>query len=343
MSLSRSISFAALSMVAFLSWQSLASADPVEDFYRDKTLTLTTYSSGGGNDVLARLIANYMRKYIPGNPVIVVKGIIGAAGLTEANFLYNTAARDGTVFGTVNRGTAFASLFGANGAQFDALKFNWIGNATRDVQLGVSWRTSPIKSIEDATKNELIVGATAIDGETAQVPLLLNATTGTKFKVVTGYSGGGEILLAMERGEVSGRISWTLESLLATKPKWLADGTVNVLFQSGSTRNPHLPNVPLALDYAKGPAERRVLELLFTKLDLARPYVLPPGVPRERVAAMRNAFTATMKDPEFVAAATKLQIEISAMDGEQTRAIVETALASPPEVIQRIREILGGN
>jgi tripartite-type tricarboxylate transporter receptor subunit TctC len=321
---------------------SRASADPIEDFYRGKTLTLLTYSSGGGNDVLARLIANYMRKYIPGNPVIVVKGMIGAAGIQEANFLYSNAPRDGTVFGTVNRGTAFTPLFGAANVQFDPLKFNWIGNATRDVQLGVSWKTSPVKTFQDAVKTELIVGATASDGETAQVPLILNATTGTKFKIVTGYRGGSEILLAMERGEINGRISWTYESLAATKPDWLANGNINVLFQSGTSPSPHLPNVPLALDFAKGPTERRILELLFTKLDLARPYTLPPGVPEERVAAMAKAFMSTMLDPEFIAEAAKLQIEISPVDGDQTRAIVERAVMSPPEVITRIREILGG-
>jgi tripartite-type tricarboxylate transporter receptor subunit TctC len=226
--------------------------------------------------------------------------------------------------------------------QFDPLKFNWLGNATRDVQLGVSWKTSPVKTFQDAVKTELIVGATALDGETAQVPLILNATTGTKFKIVTGYRGGNEILLAMEREEINGRISWTYESLAATKPDWLTNGNINVLFQSGTSPSPHLPNVPLALDFAKGPTERRILELLFTKLDLARPYTLPPGVPEERVAAMAKAFMSTMLDPEFIADAAKLQIEISPVDGNQTRAIVERAVMSPPEVITRIREILGG-
>jgi tripartite-type tricarboxylate transporter receptor subunit TctC len=233
-------------------------------------------------------------------------------------------------------------LFGAANVQFDPLKFNWLGNATRDVQLGVSWKTSPVKTFQDAVKTELIVGATALDGETAQVPLILNATTGTKFKIVTGYRGGNEILLAMERGEIDARISWTYESLAATKLDWLTNGNINVLFQSGTSPSPHLPNVPLALDFAKGPTERRILELLFTKLDLARPYTLPPGVPEERVAAMEKAFMSTMLDPEFVADAAKLQIEISAVDGDQTRAIVERAVSSPPEVITRIREILGG-
>lgn len=316
-------------------------ADPIEEFYRGKSLTLLTYSSGGGNDVLARLIAKHMQRHIPGNPVIVVKAMLGASGVIEANYLYNAAPRDGTVFGTVNRGTAFVRLFGGAGAQFDALKFNWLGNATRDTQLGVSMNPSAIKTIADATKQELLVGATAPDGETAQVPRILNSTTRTKFKVITGYNGGNDILLAMERGEVAGRISWTYESLVATKPDWLKDGTVNILFQSGSKAHPKLPNVPLALNYARGPLERQILELLFTKLDLARPYVLPPEVPSDRVAAMQAAFMATMRDPEFVNAVAMAQLELSPIDGNETRLIVERALNSPPEVIAKIRDMLG--
>jgi tripartite-type tricarboxylate transporter receptor subunit TctC len=320
-----------------------AHAETVAEFYRGKAVTLVDYSSGGGNDVLAHLIAAHIKKFIPGNPTVIVKSIIGAAGVQEANYLYSTAPKDGTVFGTLNRGIAFAKLFGATAAQFDPLRFNWIGNTTRDVLLGASWQTSPVKTIADARKTELIVGATAPDGETAQVPMALNATTGTKFKVVYGYSGGSEILIAMERGEIGGRLSWTYESLVSTNPDWLRDGKINILFQSGKTADPRLPTVPLALDYAKGPMERRVLELIFSKLEMSRPYTLPPDVPADRVAALGDAFMATMADPEFRAAAAKAQIDLSPIDGKEVRAIVEQAVSSPPEIIQRVRQILGSH
>jgi tripartite-type tricarboxylate transporter receptor subunit TctC len=320
-----------------------ARAETLEEFYRGKTLTLLDYSSGGGNDVLAHLVASFIRKYIPGHPTVIVKSMVGGAGLQEANYLYNSAPRDGTVFGTVNRGTAFQPLFAGAGAQFDPVKFNWIGNTTRDLLLGVSWGASPIKTIADATQAELIVGATTADGETAQVPLALNAMTGTRFKIVTGYSGGNEILIAMERGEIGGRLSWTYESMAATNAEWLRGGKVNILFQSGTAPDPRLARVPLALDYAKGPTERRMLELLFSKLEMARPYTLPPDVPPDRVAMMKAAFMSTMGDPEFLAAAARSQIEISPIDGDQTRAIVERAVASPPALIARIREILNAH
>lgn len=320
-----------------------ARAETVAEFYRGKSVTLVDYSSGGGNDVLAHLIAAHIKKFIPGNPAVVVKSIIGAAGVQEANYLYGTAPKDGTVFGTLNRGIAFAKLFGATAAQFDPLRFNWIGNTTRDVLLGASWHNSPVKSIADARDTELIVGATAPDGETAQVPMALNATTGTKFKIVYGYSGGNEILIAMERGEIGGRLSWTYESLVATNPDWLRDGKVNLLFQSGKTPDPRLPTVPLALDYAKGPLERQILELIFSKLEMSRPYTLPPDVPADRVAALRQAFTATMADAEFRAAAARAQIDLSPIGGDEVRAIVEHAVNSPPEIIARVREILAGH
>jgi tripartite-type tricarboxylate transporter receptor subunit TctC len=320
----------------------LAGAETVAEFYRGKTITLVDYSSGGGNDVLAHLVAAHIRKFIPGNPTVIVKSIVGAAGLQEANYLYGAAPKDGTVFGTLNRGIAFARLFGATSAQFDPLKFNWIGNTTKDVLLGASWRDSPVKTIADARDSELIVGATAPDGETAQVPMALNATTGTKFKIVYGYSGGNEILIAMERGEIGGRLSWTYESIVATNPDWLREGKVNLLFQSGAARDPRLPQVPLALDYVKGPLERQILELIFSKLEMSRPYTLPPDVPADRVAALRQAFMATMADEEFRAAAAKSQIDISPIDGDQVRAIVAHAVNSPNEVIARVREIVAG-
>jgi tripartite-type tricarboxylate transporter receptor subunit TctC len=320
-----------------------ASAATVADFYRGQTVTLLDFSSGGGSDVLAHIMTSYLQKYIPGHPIVVVKSMIGAAGLLEANYMYNSAPRDGTVFGMLNRGTAFAAQFGAPHVQFDPLKFNWIGNATHDVLLGVSWGTSPVKSIADAIRTPLIIGATAPDGETAQVPLIVNATTGTKFKIVNGYAGGSDINMAMERGEVGGRVSLTYSDLSTTKPDWLRDKKINILFQSGLKRDPRLPNVPLAIDYAKGPLERRILELLFSKLEMSRPYALPPDVPPERTAALRQAFSQTMADKAFLAACAASGLEISWIDGDDTRAIVERAVKSPPEVTTRIREILGGS
>ena len=321
-----------------------AAAQSVESFYRGKTVTIDVFTgTGGGNDIVARLIAQSMGRHIPGNPSMVVKNLLGGGGIVLTNHLYNAAPKDGTELGTINRPNAFDPLFGLPNTHFDPLKFNWIGSEGKEALLGVSWKTSPVKTLVDATKQELTVGADAPGADLSRMPLALNAAVGTKFKVIIGYPSGNEILLAMERGEVGGRVGLGYDSLMSTRPDWIRNHDINLLVHMGVKHDPRIPDVPLAIDYAKTPLDKAVLELVFSPLEMSRPYLLPPGVPPERVAAIRAAFKATMSDPEFVAAAGKAQMTIEPIYDEEILGIIKRAYAQPPEVIERAKAIYAAN
>jgi len=321
-----------------------AAAQSVESFYRGKTVTVDVFTGpGGGTDIVARLIAQNMGRHIPGNPAMVVKGVLGGGGIVLTNHLYNNAPKDGTELGTINRPNAFDPLFGLPNTHFDPLKFNWIGSEGKETLLGISWQASPVKTLLDATKQELTVGADAPGADLSRMPLALNAAVGTKFKVIIGYPSGNEILLAMERGEVGGRIGIGYDSLMSTRPDWVKTHQVNLLVQMGVTRDSRIPDVPLAIEHAKTPLDKAVLELVFSPLEMSRPYLLPPGVPPERAAAIRAAFMATMTDPEFVAASGKAQMSIEPISGDEILGIIKRAYAQPREVIERAKAIYAAN
>ena len=321
-----------------------AAAQSVESFYRGKTVTVDVFTGpGGGTDIVARLIAQNMGRHIPGNPAMVVKGVLGGGGIVLTNHLYNNAPKDGTELGTINRPNAFDPLFGLPNTHFDPLKFDWIGSEGKETLLGISWQTSPVKTLLDATKQELTVGADAPGADLSRMPLALNAAVGTRFKVIIGYPSGNEILLAMERGEVGGRIGIGYDSLMSTRPDWVKTHQVNLLVQMGVTRDSRIPDVPLAIEHAKTPLDKAVLELVFSPLEMSRPYLLPPGVPPERAAAIRAAFMATMTDPEFVAASGKAQMSIEPISGDEILGIIKRAYAQPREVIERAKAIYAAN
>ena len=320
------------------------SAQSVESFYKGKSITLIVFTGpGGGNDIVARLLAAHMPRHIPGNPSIVVKSMLGGGGIVATNHLYNSAPKDGTEFGTINRPNAFDPLFGLPNTQFDPLKFNWIGSEGKEALLGVSWGTSPVKTLMDATKEELTVGADAPGADLSRMPLALNAAVGTKFKVIIGYASGNDILLAMERGEVGGRIGLGYDSLVSTRPNWLKDHSINILVHMGIKHDPRIPDVPLAVDFARTPLDRQVLELVFAPLEMSRPYLLPPGVPEDRVRAIRDAFKATMTDPQFVAAANQASMSIDPIYADEILALIKRAYSLPPEVIARAKAIYASN
>src|SRR4051812_5684760 len=242
-----------------------AGGEFVGAFFSGKTVAGGGFTGpGGGNDIVARLIAQHMGRHIPGNPAMVVKGVLGGGGIVLTNHLYNTAPKDGTEFGTINRPNAFDPLFGLPNTHFDPLQFNWIGSEGKEALLGVSWKSSPAKTLLDATKQELTVGADAPGADLSRMPLALNAAVGTKFKVIIGYPSGNEILLAMERGEVGGRVGLGYDSLMSTRPDWVKNHEINLLVHMGVHHDPRIPDVPLAIDYAKTPLDRQVLELVFS-------------------------------------------------------------------------------
>jgi tripartite-type tricarboxylate transporter receptor subunit TctC len=302
---------------------SIGLAQTVADFYRGKSIDLYISSGvGGGNDLYARVVARYIGKHIPGNPTVLPKNMEGAGGMRLANWLYNVGARDGTVIGAVSRAMAFEPLLGNKTAQYDAIKFNYIGSANDEVSVCVAWYTSGIKTFEDAQRMQLIVGATGIAEDTYQYPALLNHVFGAKFKMVVGYPSGSDINLAMERGELQGRCSIPWSTIKASRRFWIDDKKVNLLMQYSLSKHPDLPNVPLVMDLAKTDEQRAMLKLIFGRQVMGRPFVAPPGVRKDRIDALRDAFMETMADTEFVAEAERGKIEIMPVSGEDIERLV---------------------
>jgi tripartite-type tricarboxylate transporter receptor subunit TctC len=309
------------------------------NFYAGKTINLFVgYSPGGGYDRYARLIARHMPRHMPGTPNIVVKNMPGAGSLKLANHLFNVAPRDGTAFGTVARGIAMEPLLGGKGAQYDAQMFNWIGSANNEVSVCVAWHTAGIESFDDLYTEELIVGGAGAGADTDTFPIVLNNLFGTKMKLITGYPGGNEVTLAMERGEVGGRCGWSWSTIKTTHADWVQNGTLRVLIQMSLHRHTDLSDVPLIMDKAKAEEQRQILRVLFARQVMGRPYVAPPDVPADRVTALRRAFVDTLADPELLAEAERAKIEIGPIDGQTVASLIRDLYATPPEIIKKASE-----
>jgi tripartite-type tricarboxylate transporter receptor subunit TctC len=298
------------------------------------------YTAGGGYDVYGRIVARYMGPHLPGNPTIVVQNMPGAGSLRLANWLYSVAPKDGSVFGIVARGIAFDTLLGMPGASYDATKFNWIGSANDEVSVCVAWHTSGITSFEQTMEKEMVVGGTGGSADTDQFPKVFNGVLGTKYKIVAGYPGGNDINLAMERGEVQGRCGWSWSSVKATQAEWLRSKKINVLVQLSLSKHPDLPDVPLIMDLAKTPLQKGIFQLVFARQVLGRPFLAPPGLPADRVAALRKAFMDTMQDKDYLAEADRAKLEVTPVSGEALQKVVSDAYAMPPEVIKKTAELL---
>ncbi len=318
-----------------------ALAQSPADFYKGRNIDLYIgYSVGGAYDLYARVIARHLGKHIPGNPIIVPKNMEGAGSLRLANWLYNVGPKDGTALGTIGRGTAFDPLLGSKGAQFQADRFTWIGSANNEVSVCVAWKTSGINKLEDVLAKELIVGGTGQAADTDQFPRVLNGVLGTKFKIVTGYPGGNDVTLAMERGEVKGRCGWSWSSVVATHKRWIDDKSIIVLAQLSLDKHPDLPDVPLIMDFAKGEDQQRMFKLIFARQVMGRPYLAPPGVPADRAEALRKAFMATMQDPDFLAEAEKSQLEINPVAGTEVEKLVKDLYQTPKALADKAAEFI---
>ena len=317
-----------------------ARADEVADFYRGKSISLVIGTSAGNDyDYRGRLIARYMGKYIPGEPAIVPRNMPGGGGIQAANWVANLAPRDGTVLHMIMQNMMSSQAIAAPGVEFDTRKFAWIGNTTSAPNVINSWYTSGVTSIEQVKTRELVVGA-PMGTAGALYPALLNAVADTRFRIVTGYPGGNEVNLAMERGEVDGRGSNSWASWKSTKPEWLKDRKINILVQVGLKRHRDLPDVPLLLELAKNEADRKLLEFFSADTDLSRSLVTTPGVPPERVEALRRAFDAMMKDPEFLAEAAKAGMDISPATGEESQKIADAIVNTPADVVARAKQLI---
>jgi tripartite-type tricarboxylate transporter receptor subunit TctC len=317
-----------------------AAQDAVADFYKGRQITIVVgFTPGGSSSLYATAVARHLGRYLPGSPNVIVQHMPGAGGLIAANHTYNNAARDGTVFAITGRTVAIEPLLGNKNAKYDARKFSWLGTANIEYTTCVSWHTAPVKTLKDAMERELIVGGSGSDATEVVFPKAANKLAGTKFKVVLGYHGSSELILAMERGETQGfcGIGWTFLKL--RKGEWLRDKKVNILFQIAMGKHPDLPDVPLIIDHARTPDDRKVFEFLFAPQDMGRPFFAPPEVPAARVAALREAFAKTFKDAQFLADAEKMGIEVQFVGGAEIDKLLARIYGSPPEIIERAKAV----
>lgn len=324
----------ALAMAAPVS--SAAQADPVQDFYSGKTVQLRIgYGPGGRYDLSARLVARYLGKYIPGNPKVVPQNMPGAASLVLTKYLYETAPKDGTVIGIVSRGIAFEPLLKAPRSDYDPMAFNWLANFERGTSFCAVWHTAGINSLDDVITGgkTLIVGGTGPASDDELFARVVREMFKANVKIVTGYAGSNAVHLAMERGEVNARCNLAAADILQ-RPEW-KNGKVKLLMQNGSRPHPQFKDVPLSVDLAKDDAQREVLRFFFARLDVAYPFVAPPGVPADRVKALKDAFVKVMNDPEFVKEAQKLSFDVTPTTGDEIVEIVKKAYASSPATIEK--------
>ena len=311
-------------------------ADAVSDFYKGKQMRMIVRTTVGGDyDQYSRLLARFMGKHIPGNPSILVVNMPGGGGITAANYMAQVAPHDGTIIGIVSQGLATDQALGMSPQlKADLREFNWIGNVVYSNQLLVVWKTSPTKTLEDAKKRETTIGTTGAGSASVQYPAFYNNVLGTKFKIVFGYPGGQHIDLAMERGEVEGRGTNPYSGWMASKPTWIPTKQIIPLIQAGLEKEPALPDVPLILDQPVKAEDKPLLQFMAQASTVGRPLATTTGVPAERVAALRAAFQATLKDPEFIAAAAHENMEINPMNGDKMQEIIFGLLSSPKEEVR---------
>jgi tripartite-type tricarboxylate transporter receptor subunit TctC len=313
-----------------------ANAQTGEEFYRGKSISMLVGSgAGGGYDTYARIFARHMSRHIPGNPAIIAKNMPAAAGLAAASTLYTTADKDGSTIAAFTNGAAMEPLFGNTSVRYDAQKFNWLGSIGKLQNVCATWHQSPVKTIEAARAREVIVAAAGATSNTAIVPKALNALIGTKFKVVAGYDTGAGLTLSIERGEAEGICGLSWSTIKASRPHWIRDKLLNIIVQMGLQKLSDLPNVPSALDLVTDPDNRPVLELILIRQEAGRPFAAPPGVPAERIAALRRAFAATLDDGEFRADADKAQLEIEPLTASEIETFLARAYGAPRTTVQK--------
>jgi tripartite-type tricarboxylate transporter receptor subunit TctC len=327
---------AALSLIVAQS----AAAQSVENFYKGRNVTMLIGSgAGGGYDTYSRVLAKHMGRHIPGNPHIVPKNMPGGASIKAANYTYNVAPKDGSVFAAVFNTLPFAPIVGKKGPKFDIYKFAWIGSIGKHQNICATWHASKTKSLADARTRETIVSATGATGNAAVFPRIFNKALGTKFKIVLGYKASGA-RMAVTRGEADGICGMSYQTLLASNPTWFSEKKINIIAQIGLTPHPDMKGVPMALDLIKDKAERDLLIFLMIPQEMGRPYTAAPGLPKARIAALRAAFDATMTDPKFLEDAKRTRLVVDPIGHAAMTALVKRLGGMPKATIASARKIL---
>ena len=336
----KAVVLTAVSLLATSTVALAQSSDSIAEFYKKNNVIRLLISSepGGGNDGYARLLAKHMGRFIPGNPTFVVQNMPGASGIVAANYLYNVARKDGTAMGSVQRQVPYTQLLGEAGPQFETAKFNWLGSLAPEGAVCVASVKSPVKTLDELRKTELIVGGSGAN-DTETMPAIVNNLLGAKMKIITGYPSATAVTLAVERGEVDG-VCTSYSSLQSRNAHWFRDKKVNILFQAGTRRHPELPDVPLTMEMATNPEDRALLEILDSRFQVGRPFMLPPGVPPERVNGLRAAFIEMSKDKDFLADAQRENREIDIVTGDEQQALLERIAATPKATIDKLNDLL---
>jgi len=318
-----------------------ARGDAVADFYKGKTVSVVIgYPPGGGFDTTARLLIRHMPRHLPGNPTMIAKNVPGAGSLRAANYLFNVAPKDGSEFGIIGPSVPFGPLWSREGVSFEAMKFNWLGSLDRWVSIALVWHTAKVQTLDGALKTEVVAGATGSGDMTVTYPRLTNALLGTKFRIVPGYQGTPDLNLAIERGEVDGRLGWCWDCLKLDRPDWVSHQKVTILLQFAFAKHPELKDVPLVMDLAKNDADRQLMRLAFANQEMARPFLTPPDVPADRVAALRAGLEATAKDPAFLEEARKLNVPINVATWQEIETLMREVYATPQPIIERAARII---
>ena len=312
------------------------------NFYNRKQIRLiVSTDAGGAYDTYARIMAQVLKDHIPGNPSIVIQNMPGASGLKTANYMYTTAPRDGTVIASTHASVLTTQLTSPGAATFESTRLSWIGSVTTDPFIGYVWHTVPIQTLDDTRRTEVIMGGVSVGASSVDYAIMARDMFGLKFKIVTGYKASNDVKLAMERGEVQGTFANGWSSIKTAEPEWLRDKKIRIIVQHGLRKLPELPDVPLFIDLAQNEADRQALVFMLARQEVAKPYFAPPDVPPERLAILRRAFDATVRDPKFMALAAKANVALEGpMTGDEVATLVAKVAQTPPAVIQRVTRML---
>ena len=326
----------ALVLAAVLFLPSASAAQPPAEFYKGKQVSIYVgFSAGGTYDVYARALARHIGKHIPGNPTVIPRNMEGAGSLRLANYVQAVAPRDGTAIATIGRATVAAPLFGVAAAQFDPRRFSWHGSANNEVSICAAWHTAGIARFDDLKTKEFAFGATGPTEEAVQIYKTMNALFGTKIRTVSGYPGGNQINLAIERGEIHGRCALSWSSVKATLQHWIDEKKFRPLLQVAAAKHADLPDVPLLMELAQDEPTRQILRFLVARQVIGRPFFGPPEVPADRAAALRKAFNDTMEDKEFLAEADKAKLEVNPVPAERIEDLLKDLYAIPADVTKQ--------
>ena len=317
-------------------------AQSVQSFYEGQTVSMTIGSGvGGGYDAVARVVARHIGKHIPGKPNVVARNMPGAGGLTHLNYMYNSAARDGSVIGAPFNTALVLPIFGDPVAKFDPRQFTWIGSTDKQQGICVTWGTVPVRTIADAQAREVIAGSTAPNATPGTYPFLLNTVLDTKFRIIGGYTTSG-LRLALERGEIESICGVAIQTHMAVNPHWFTDKLVNVLVQFGMKKHKELPDVPLATELLKNDDDRKLLEFILIPHEFGRPFLAPPGVSPDRRKALQSAFTTMLSDPEFLFESERSKQDVEPLSAQEIETLLAQAYATPPRLVELAAKILRG-